>query len=45
MGVPVLADEGLEVAAGGGGGVGDVVVGEPALELGLVPFVVGWSGC
>ena len=42
--VPVLADQGLEVAARGGRRVGDVVVGEPALELSLVPFVVGWNG-
>lgn len=41
VGVPVLVDEGLEVGAGRGGGVGDVVVCEPAIELGFVPFVVG----
>lgn len=37
---PVLFDEILEVFPIGGTGIGDVVVGEPTLELGLVPFVV-----
>lgn len=37
---PVGFDEVLEILAIGGGGVGDVVVGEPSLQLGLVPFVV-----
>lgn len=39
--VPVVLDQLLEVLAVGGSGVGDIVVGKPALELGLVPLVVG----
>lgn len=38
--IPVVLDELLEILAVGGSGVGDVVVGEPALELRLVPLVV-----
>jgi hypothetical protein len=39
--IPVLLDQRLEVLAVGRSGVGDVVVGQPRLELGLVPLVVG----
>lgn len=38
--LPVLADEITQVLAVGRGGVGDVVVGEPALKLSLMPLVV-----
>lgn len=38
--LPVGLDEVLEILTVSGGGVGDVVVGEPSLELSLVPFVV-----
>lgn len=37
---PVGLDEFLKILAVGRGGVGDVMVGEPALELGLMPLVV-----
>lgn len=38
--LPVLLDQVLEVLAVGRGGVRDIVVREPALELGLMPLVV-----
>lgn len=41
LGVPVVLDKVLQILAIGGGGIGDVVVREPALELGLMPLVVG----
>ena len=42
--VPVFLDKLLEVLAIRRGGVGHVVVREPALKFGLVPRVIGW-GC
>lgn len=41
--LPVVLDELGQVLAVGRGRVGDVVVGEPALELGLMPLVVSCS--
>lgn len=41
--VPVLLDEILEVLAISRGWVGDVVVREPALKLGLMPFIIDWK--
>jgi len=45
--VPVLGDKVGQVLTVGGGGEGDIVVGKPALKLGLVPLVVSctasWS--
>lgn len=38
--LPVLANEVAQILAVGRGGVGDIVVGEPALELSLMPLVV-----
>lgn len=38
---PVLLDELLEILPVGGRWVGDIVVGKPTLELGLMPLVVG----
>lgn len=38
--LPVLANEVAQILAVGRGGVGDVVVGEPALKLSLMPLVV-----
>ena len=38
--LPVLGDKVGQVLTVGRGGVGDVVVGEPALKLSLVPLVV-----
>ena len=38
--LPVLRDEVGQVLAVGRGGVGDAVVGEPALKLSLMPLVV-----
>ncbi len=40
VGAPLLLNERLEVLAVGWGGAGDSVVGEPALQLRLVPLVV-----
>lgn len=40
--LPVLLDQVLKVLTVGSGRVGNVVVGEPPFELGLVPFVVCW---
>lgn len=42
--MPVGLDQVFEILAVSGGGVWDVVVGEPALELGFVPFVIGCEG-
>ena len=42
IGVPVAMDELLEVLPVSRCGVGDAVVREPALQLGLVPFIVGF---
>jgi hypothetical protein len=39
--IPILLNQRLEVLAVGRSGVGDVVVGQPGLELGFVPLVVG----
>ncbi len=44
VGIPVLLDQLLEVSAIGGGRVGNVVIGEPALQLRFVPLVVCYSG-
>ena len=45
--VPVLGDKVGQVLTVGGSGEGDIVVGKPALKLGLVPLVVSctasWS--
>jgi len=41
--IPVLLDEILQVLTVGGSGERDVVVGEPSLELSLMPLVVGWK--
>jgi hypothetical protein len=43
--VPVRLDEVLEVLAVGRLRVGNVVVGEPSLKLGLMPLVVDWLTC
>lgn len=40
--LPILLDQLLEILAVGGSGISNVVVGEPALELSLVPLVVSW---
>lgn len=44
VGLPILLHQLLEVFAIGWGGIRDIVVGKPALELILVPFVVSWRG-
>lgn len=41
VGIPVLLDDLLEILAVSGGGVWDVVVRQPSLQLRLVPLVVG----
>lgn len=41
--VPVLLDQVVELLSVSGGGVWDVIVGEPALELCFVPLVVCWK--
>ena len=45
IGFPILLDDLLEILAVCGSGIRDVVIGEPALELGLMPFVIRWDGC
>lgn len=42
--VPVLLHQVLQVLAIGGSRIRDVVVGQPALKLSLVPLVVGCAG-
>ena len=41
--VPVILDQVLKVLTVGGGGVWDVVVRQPPLELGLMPLVVDYE--
>lgn len=41
--IPVVLNKVLQVLAVGGCWVWDVVVGQPSLELGLVPLVVGYT--
>lgn len=43
FGLPVLLDEVFQVFPISGAGIRYIVVGEPTLELGLVPFVVRWN--
>lgn len=42
MVIPVVGHEFLQILAVSGRRVGNVVVGEPALQLSLMPSVVGW---
>lgn len=43
--VPVVLDKVDEVLAVGRGGIGDIVVREPSLQLGLMPLVVSCKSC
>lgn len=40
--VPILLDELLEILAIGGSGMRNIMVGEPALELSLMPLIVSY---
>ena len=40
LGVPVLLNKFLEICAISWGWVGDIVIGQPSVEIGLVPLVV-----
>ena len=44
LSLPILFDKILEVFSISRGGVGDVMIGEPALEFSLVPSVVHCEG-
>jgi hypothetical protein len=45
LSIPVVLNEILELFTVGGFWVGDVVVGEPAVKLGLMPLIVDWFAC
>lgn len=40
LGLPVVFDKVLKIFPIGGSGVGDIIVGKPSFELGLVPLIV-----
>jgi hypothetical protein len=41
--IPAVLDQVLKILAVSGGGIGDVVIREPAFQFSLMPFVVDFS--